>query len=181
MVRVERTGPPDVNGHPQGVRRRVRCRWKALGELFRSRRVSFEVVGAPKELCFNKAFTLALCALLCAVRAAQLCCARTHSPGACLEPSGDRHSRGSRAPACCHAFSHPSLSAPTALCSAPTAGIASPACHCRILNESAPARIEHQPPVARHGARCLTGHLRLAAALICPNTRLYSLHMRGHE
>ena len=34
------------------------------------------------------------------------------SPGACLEPSGDWHSRASRAPACCHAFSHPSL--PTA-------------------------------------------------------------------
>ena len=37
-------------------------------------------------------------------------CAR--SPGACLEPSGDWHSRGSRAPTCFHAFSHPSLPTP---------------------------------------------------------------------
>ena len=34
------------------------------------------------------------------------------SSRACLEPSGDRHLRGCRAPACCNAFSHPSL--PTA-------------------------------------------------------------------
>ena len=37
-------------------------------------------------------------------------CAR--SSRACLEPSGDWHSRGSRAPACFHAFSHPSLPTP---------------------------------------------------------------------
>jgi hypothetical protein len=33
----------------------VRYRWKALGELFRSNRVGFEVTGVPNELCFEKA------------------------------------------------------------------------------------------------------------------------------
>ena len=44
--------------------------------------------------------------------------------------------------------------------------------------KSAPARIEHQPPVARHGARCLHSHVQPISALARPNTRLHSLHVR---
>ena len=159
----------------------MRYRWKALGELFRSYKVASEVTGVPEKLCFAESREGDSATLRTVTRphsGALSSRSRSLALGACVSASGFFPTRGLLASACRHSTWPTSrhkicpqrACSDTMLCTVGDAG--------EDHQRGATDRYSHQPPRARHGARCLFSHVRPKSSLIRPDTRLYSLHVR---